>query len=155
MIPNKNYWIQEKTTLQNHFLRQFRYQPEFLLHNHFLLPVQFLNFSLHLPLFLLLDDDKKIDYDSLENVLYANFDIANLPKYEKHINPLLTPSVGIVVWTITHTCKTATPVIQLYKGDGILQNTETLPDLIITHKTSTTIEIRWTDPKNIAANKFY
>lgn len=87
--------------------------------------------------------------------LYDLFDIANLPKYEKQFNPLLTTSGGFVVWTITHTCKTATPVIQIYRGDGLMQNTETLPDLIITHKTSTIIQITWTVSSNIPANSYY
>ena len=100
-----------------------------------------------------LNDDKYIVYEDLMAFLSSDFDIANLPKYEKQFNPLLTTNGGDVSWTITHRCKNGEPLVQLYDKNGILITT--LAGQTTTHKTSLTLEIKWNSVSNVAANEYY
>jgi hypothetical protein len=104
-------------------------------------------------LYIPLDDDKKIIYDDLEDNLANVFEISTLPKYEKQNNPLLTSNGTIVTWTITHTCKTSQPLIQIFRADG-LQNPP-LSSLLIVHQSAKKIAIQWDTASNIAANAYY
>lgn len=103
---------------------------------------------------ILLDDDGKITYDNLEDILAANFGISTLPKYEKQSNPLLTSNGTQVNWVITHTCKTSEPSTELYDKNGLKITTE-LTSLIITHKTNKQITVEWNTASNVAANEYY
>lgn len=108
-------------------------------------------------MFLLLDDDKKIDYDTLESLLAANFGISTLPKYEKQFNPLLTSDGSTVIWTIDHTCKTSEPIVQVYSSAGVYQSTLTLNNFKIDQATGTAnqVKVYWDTPSNVAANGYY
>lgn len=86
--------------------------------------------------------------------LYDLFDIANLPKYEKQNNPLLTSNGTSVQWNITNTCKTLKPLVQIYGKSGDLQTTATLNGLGIGHKPTYT-QIVWNSASNVAANEYY
>jgi len=101
---------------------------------------------------ILLDDDKKILYDDLEDKFASVFDIVNLPKYSIIWNPLLTSAGSKVLWTIAHTSKTRNPIIQLFDKNGALRMD--LSSLIIIHRT-TDITIEWDSVSNIAANEYY
>ena len=86
--------------------------------------------------------------------LYDLFDVGNLPKYEKYNNPLLTSNGISVTWTQVHTCKTNKPIVQIYKGDGVMQDYNSLSNLLITQNTGNVI-IQWDSVPNVAANDYY
>lgn len=87
--------------------------------------------------------------------LYDLFDIGNIPKYEKHNNPLLTSNGTSVTWTVTHTCKTSKPMVQIYKGDGVLQDYNSLSNLLVTQNTGNVVIIQWNKVSDVAANDYY
>lgn len=87
--------------------------------------------------------------------LYDLFDIGNLPKYEKQFNPLLIASGGSVMWTITYTLKTITPIIQLFDKNGMLQDSNILKGLQIVSRVAGGITIVFTSAYNVAANEYY
>lgn len=87
--------------------------------------------------------------------LYDLFNIANLPKYEKQFNPLLIASGGSVMWTITYTLKTNTPIIQLFDKNGELQDSNNLTGLVIVSRVAGDITISFTSASNVAANEYY
>ena len=87
--------------------------------------------------------------------LYDLFDIANLPKYEKYNNPLLTTAGVSVGWIITHTCKTNYPIIQLYDKNGELQDSNNLTGLVIINRANGTFTIQFDSVSNVAANEYY
>ena len=105
--------------------------------------------------YLLLDDDEKIDFDDIKNILYANYGISTLPKYETYNNPLLTSNGTSVTWTFTHTCKTSKPMIQIYKGDGTLQDYNSMSNLLVKQNTGNVVIIQWNSVTNVAANDYY
>lgn len=105
--------------------------------------------------YLLLNDDEKIDFDVLDNLLYANYGISTLPKYEKQFNPLLTSSGTSVTWTITHTCKTSEPMVQIFDKNGRVQTLSNLSNLIIDNNGSNQTVITWATASNVAANEYY
>ena len=107
-------------------------------------------------MYLLLDNDKKIDYDTLENFIYENLGIANLPKYETYNNPLLTSNGTNVTWEITHTCKTSKVIIQLFlMSSGLLQTSSNFTGLTISNKNTGLVSIQWNSGVNIPANTYY
>ena len=86
--------------------------------------------------------------------LYNLFGIANLPIYNVIWNPILTSNGTKVTWEITHTCKTDTPLIQLYNKDGVLmQGINELTGIEMFHETP--IRIVWDSVSNVAANEYY
>ena len=87
--------------------------------------------------------------------LYDLFDIGNLPKYEKYNNPLLTTAGGVVLWVLSHTCKTKYPIIQIYDKNGELQDSNNLSGLIIVNRMDGTISIEFDSVSNVAANEYY
>jgi hypothetical protein len=88
--------------------------------------------------------------------LYDLFGIANLPKYETYLNPLLTSDGTAVRWEVTHTCKTSKVIIQLYSvSGGILQTTSGLTALVISNKSTNLVVIEWNTASNVAANSYY
>lgn len=104
---------------------------------------------------ILIDDDNSITYENLAAALNTLFDIANLPKYEKQFNPLLIASGGSVMWTITYTLKTITPIIQLFDKDGMLQDSNILTGLQIVSRVAGDITIVFISADNVAANSYY
>lgn len=104
---------------------------------------------------ILLDDDSMITYENLAEALNTLFDIANLPKYEKQNNPLLTTSGGEVKWEITHTCKTSEPSVELYNSGGIKITKTDIATLVIQHGSKKTLSIVWASASNVAANEYY
>jgi hypothetical protein len=106
---------------------------------------------------ILLDDDKRIVYDDLLALLEADFGIATLPKYEKQNNPLFTSDGTTATWTITHTCKTSEPIVQVYSSAGILQSTATLTNFKIDESTGTAkqVKVSWDTASSVTANSYY
>jgi hypothetical protein len=105
--------------------------------------------------YLLLDDDEKIDFDDIDSILYANYGISTLPKYETYNNPLLTSDGTNVKWEITHTCKSSQPIVQLYDSNGIMKTKSDIATLAIQHGASKTLSIAWDSASNVAANTYY
>lgn len=106
---------------------------------------------------ILINDDSLITYENLAAALNTLFDVANLPKYEKQYNPILTSDGTVVTWIVTHSCKNGEPIIQMFtkEGDQMNLDTITLTNLEIRHLTSKRIEIEWDSAINIAANEYY
>ena len=104
---------------------------------------------------ILIGDDSLITYENLAAALNTLFDIANLPKYEKQFNPLLIASGGSVMWTITYTLKTITPIIQLFDKNGKLQDSNILKGLEIVSRVAGDITIVFISADNVAANEYY
>jgi len=103
----------------------------------------------------LIGTSELITYENLAAALNTLFDIANLPKYEKYNNPLLTTSGGVVLWVLSHTCKTNYPIIQFYDKNGELQDSNNLSGLKIANRMDGTISIEFDSVSNVAANEYY
>ena len=82
--------------------------------------------------------------------LYDLFGIANLPKYEKQYNPTLTSGGGVCEWSVTHTCKTQYPIVQVFTSGGIL-----VTNLALVQHSVERVSIQITSATNIAANSYY
>ena len=88
--------------------------------------------------------------------LYDLFGIANLPKYETYLNPLLTSNGTNVIWEVKHTCKTSKVVIQLFSVSGDILQTESILDgLLLINKGDHYIHIIWKTASNVGANEYY
>jgi hypothetical protein len=102
-----------------------------------------------------LNDDKYIVYEDLMAFLSSDFGISTLPKYEKYNNPLLTTTGGVVLWVLSHTCKTNYPIIQFYDKNGELQDSNNLSGLKIANRMNGTISIEFDSVSNVPANEYY
>ena len=100
---------------------------------------------------ILIDDDNSITYENLAAALSTLFDIANLPKYETQNNPLLTSYGGVCDWSVTHSCKTGKPIVQLFTNGGIMVNNFQS----IQHTGARRVSIQIASAVDIAANSYY
>ena len=82
--------------------------------------------------------------------LYNLFGIANLPKYETYNNPLLTSDGTTCEWSVTHTCKTNKPIVQVFTSGGII-----VTNLALLQHSGSRVSIQITSAVNIAANAYY
>ena len=99
---------------------------------------------------ILLNDNEYIVYDNLEDKLANVFDISNLPKYETYNNPLLTSDGTTCEWSVTHTCKTNKPIVQVFTSGGII-----VTNLALLQHSGSRVSIQITSAVNIAANAYY
>ena len=98
----------------------------------------------------LIGTSELITYENLAAALNTLFDIANLPKYEIYNNPLLTTGSGVCEWSVSHTCKTNTPIVQVFTSGGIL-----VEDLVLLQHSGSRVSIQITSGVDIPANSYY